>query len=238
MSRQETKQGAKRWPGRWQPLRQKGATLAILIGLGLLAVALGLPSARMVAQIDTTPTSPTATLAPTATNTALPPTAPPPPLVQVSKRVYLWRGGDGDETISTGDELLYAFTVTNLAGETVGAVVLRDELELGVTLLPGTITTSRGHVVAGNATGDTEAVIGFGDLAAGSRAEAQLRALVTARTTGQVANQAVVSYRYPVNGAERFSVSDNPDTAELNDPTIIQVRPSGPTVYLPMIGRD
>lgn len=223
--------------GRWlSPQKIGSLTLATI--LCLLVGALSTLSAPMFAAIavpsHSTPIAPI----PTATSTVLPPTAPPPPLMQVSKRVYLWRDSDGDEMVSPGDELLYAFAVTNRGGERVGAVVLRDALGPNLMLLPGTIATSRGQVVAGNAAGDMEAIIEFGDLEAGESVQAQLRVVVTVLAAGQVANQAVVSYRHPISGAEWFSLSDDPTTAEPDDPTVITVRPAGVVVYLPIVGRE
>lgn len=238
MTRVKNGQNAVPGAGCWWLPPQNIGSLALMTLLCLLVATLRFRSAPMFASIAATPLDTPTAPAPEATSTPLPPTAPPPSLVQVSKRAYLWRDSDGDEMISPGDELLYAFAVTNGGGESAGALVLRDALGPEITLLPGTIITSRGQVVAGNAAGDREAIIEFGDLAAGESVQAQLRVVVAGQAAGQISNQAVVSYRNLTNDAEWFSLSDDPTTAEPDDPTRVTVRPGGIFVYLPIVGRE
>ncbi|MCL6642437.1 MAG: DUF11 domain-containing protein, partial [Candidatus Bipolaricaulota bacterium] len=123
---------------------------------------------------------------------------------------------------SPGDILKYTITVKNLGRENLGSVILSDGLDPNVTLVIGSVTTTQGAVLSGNAEHDRFVQVNLGTLTGnGESATVTFRVGVNAPLPGGVtaiANRALVS-------SESFPsfVSDDPATPAAEDSTLTVV---------------
>jgi uncharacterized repeat protein (TIGR01451 family) len=144
------------------------------------------------------------------------------PLLKVYKTFSIFNDLDGNGQPSPGDILKYTITVKNLGRENLGSVVLSDGLDSNVTLVIGSVTTTQGAVLSGNAENDRFVQVNLGTLTANSETvTVTFRVGVNAPLPGGVAavsNHAVVS-------SESFPsfVSDDPTTPAVDDPTLTVV---------------
>jgi uncharacterized repeat protein (TIGR01451 family) len=144
------------------------------------------------------------------------------PLLKVYKTFSIFNDLDGNGQPSPGDILKYTITVKNLGRENLGSVVLSDGLDSNVTLVIGSVTTTQGAVLSGNAENDRFVQVNLGTLTAnGETVTVTFRVGVNAPLPGGVAavsNHAVVS-------SESFPsfVSDDPTTPAVDDPTLTVV---------------
>ena len=144
------------------------------------------------------------------------------PMLNAIKRAALFTDADNNGVPSPGDTLLYTIVARNEG--TIGATVVvgDDTLDANTTLAVGSVRTSQGTVTRGNATGDTNVSIAVGTLAGNNGTvtisfAARINTPLGAGVT-QVSNQATVS------AANVGTVlTDDPDTAEVDDATIVSV---------------
>ena len=144
------------------------------------------------------------------------------PLLRVYKTYSIFNDLDGNGQPSPGDILKYTITVKNLGRQNLGSVVLSDGLDPNVTLVIGSVTTTQGAVLSGNAEHDRFVQVNLGTLTANSETvTVTFRVGVNAPLPGGVtaiANRALVS-------SENFPsfASDDPITPALDDPTLTVV---------------
>jgi uncharacterized repeat protein (TIGR01451 family) len=89
-------------------------------------------------------------------------------LLKVYKTFSIFNDLDGNGQPSPGDILKYTITVKNLGRENLGSVVLSDGLDSNVTLVIGSVTTTQGAVLSGNAENDRFVQVNLGTLTANS----------------------------------------------------------------------
>lgn len=144
------------------------------------------------------------------------------PSLKAQKIYSLFNDLDGDGQPSPGDILKYTITVTNAGRENAGSVILSDALDPNVTLVIGSVTTTQGAVLFGNAENDKFVQVNLGTLAGNSEsATITFRVGVNAPLPGGVtaiANRALISS----DNTPSF-VSDDPTTLAVNDPTFTVV---------------
>lgn len=144
------------------------------------------------------------------------------PFLKVEKTYTMFNDLDGNGQPSAGDILKYTVTVTNLGDENAGSVMLHDGLDPNVTLVIGSVTTTQGAVISGNAERDRFVQVNLGTLTGnGGSATVAFRVGVNTPLPGGVAivsNHAVVSSE----SAPSF-VSDDPTTPGADDPTVTPV---------------
>ncbi len=144
------------------------------------------------------------------------------PLLKVYKTFSIFNDLDGNGQPSPGDILKYTITVKNLGRENLGSVILSDGLDPNVTLVIGSVTTTQGAVLSGNAENDRFVQVNLGTLTANSETvTVTFRVGVNTPLPGGVtaiANRALVS-------SENFPsfASDDPTTPALDDPTLTVV---------------
>ncbi len=143
------------------------------------------------------------------------------PLLKVQKTYTMFNDLDGNGQPSAGDILKYTVTVTNLGRENAGSVILSDGLDPNVTLVIGSVITTQGAVLFGNAENDRFVQVNLGTLASGESATITFRVGVNVPLPGGVA---IVSHHAVVSSesAPTF-VSDDPLTAGEHDPTVTPV---------------
>lgn len=144
------------------------------------------------------------------------------PLLRAYKTYSIFTDLDEDGQPSPGDILKYTITVTNVGRENAGSVIVSDQLDPNVTLVIGSVTTTQGAVLVGNAENDRFVQVNLGTLAGNSEsATITFRVGVNAPLPGgvvAVANRALVSS----DNTPSF-VSDDPTTLAVEDPTVTVV---------------
>ena len=162
--------------------------------------------------------------------------------VHASLTDYLFIDLDGNDTVSSGDTLLYRITVVNDGNKTALGVKIGNSLDPHLVLQPGTVQTNRGSVVSGNSPSDTVVSIDVGTLPVDITAVVSFQ--VKLRDVNELlalSNQLLVVLDDPSGSGIVIEVqSDDPDTTKINDPTITPVKgadieddPS--IIYVPLI---
>ena len=133
-----------------------------------------------------------------------------------------------DGRVDAGETLTYRVVLYNDGDQ--GAVGLRfiDTPGTNTTLMPGSVTTSRGTITEGNEAGDTRVEIDLGSMAAGGGAvlityHVQIDDPLPAGIT-EVANQG----RITGDNLDEI-LTDDPDTPTPSDATVTEIDPSGRT---------
>lgn len=140
--------------------------------------------------------------------------------LSVEKTVELLADNDASGTVTAGDTLAYRIVINNNENFSLNNIYLYDYLETKLSLNVGTVVTTDGTVVYGNGNSDNnyqiEVDIGF--IAAGWYSAVEFEAEVVNLSPGHnvVFNEAVV---YGPPGSPFFS--DDPNTSEPDDPTLI-----------------
>jgi uncharacterized repeat protein (TIGR01451 family) len=151
---------------------------------------------------------------------------------------YLWQDNDEDNQVSAGDILLYTILVTNQGPTAADALRIYDAVDLATTLLPGTVESEQGTVIAGNTAGDTEAVVDLASLAPGASVNLRLRVQVKAYSAlHHLSNQAVITYHHDDSGGATSLLvrSDDPDTVAVGDATVTPLKAVQAPLFLPLV---
>lgn len=144
------------------------------------------------------------------------------PALRAEQRDDLEIDSGGDGVTDPGDGLRYTITIANRGDSQATAVTYRVTPDPNTTLINGSVVTSQGVVVTGNAGGDAEALVDLGTLAAGDDTTVALDVRVSESRDlvfGSVRSQGLVT------SAELDDVpTDDPDTPLPLDPTVTPVR--------------
>ncbi len=135
--------------------------------------------------------------------------------------------------VSPGDTLQYTIQIRNTGNGPAQQVLLEDTPDPNSRLIVGSVTTSKGTILLGNTTGNTEVLVLLGDLAVGETATVEFAVLVVPGTgTTLLRNQAFLSYgSFSEPGGTNLAGSDDPTTPFLGDPTDTRV-------FIPPTGLD
>jgi uncharacterized repeat protein (TIGR01451 family) len=139
------------------------------------------------------------------------------PIIVASKSDSLFADNDGNSAPSPGDELLYTVTITNTGNQEATGVVFSDIPDSNTTLVPGSVSTTRGTITDGNA-GTPPVSVDVGMImGAGDSVSISFRVIINDPLPGgvtSVSNQGLVSTdQTPV------VPTDDPDSADPDDPT-------------------
>jgi uncharacterized repeat protein (TIGR01451 family) len=159
------------------------------------------------------------------------------PTLELTKRDLLFTDADEDGQVSTGDTLLYLVKIVNTGSGSIHDLVVDDLPDLATTLVNGRVQVSQGTVQQGNGSGERRVVVQIGTLVPGATVNIAFRVTVGQPSTPSVSNQATIRFR---NGETRTTLtmlSDDPDTATRNDPTLTPVTSTGASLYLPVVRR-
>jgi uncharacterized repeat protein (TIGR01451 family) len=156
-----------------------------------------------------------------------PPNAPASLGAELSARLAEDRDGSGD--VTPGDVLEYTAVLRNLGSTTAEAVVFEIHAPDNSVLQAGSVVTSAGSVLTGNAPSDTSIQVGLGDLPSGAQVTVTYKVTIPlslASTVTQIVSQGGV-----MSGNAASILTDDPATPAVNDPTVTPVRhPQGPAV--------
>jgi uncharacterized repeat protein (TIGR01451 family) len=137
--------------------------------------------------------------------------------IRAAKTAELSADLDQDGSVSRGDRLRYTVIVANHGQRTLTGVTFTDTPDPHTIVVPGSVVTSRGTVVRGNAPGDGFVQVAIGSLAPGQSATIIFEVTIDPATppgVRSIINQGTVS------GTNFESiVTDDPATRELHDPT-------------------
>jgi len=140
---------------------------------------------------------------------------------------------NSDGLAENSDVIEYTLTITNVGTGDVRGVVARPRWDSFLSLVPGTVSTQQGSVVAGNGVSDTAVEVDLGLLPAGASAVVRYRLLVS-RVTRNV--RQVESQTDLLAADADATVSDDPDTPEPLDPTATPVGRGLSVVSIPTLG--
>ncbi|UCE17956.1 MAG: hypothetical protein JSV84_13975, partial [Gemmatimonadota bacterium] len=87
--------------------------------------------------------------------------------LSASKTDLLVNDWDGDGTFSAGDDILYTVTIINTGAGPHSGVVFHDTLDVSMTLVDGSVTTTQGIVTAGNISSDDVVAVDVGTILEG-----------------------------------------------------------------------
>jgi uncharacterized repeat protein (TIGR01451 family) len=147
------------------------------------------------------------------------------PKLQITKQDRLFTDADGNKAVSHGDTLLYILTIANTSNGTAENVIFTDTPDAHTTLVNSSIQSSQGVITQGNTQGDEQIRVELGSLPPGAIVTIGFRVTIDEDAGNYVANQAVITYRGtgPSNTSGGETLSDDPDTSEVNDPTVTPV---------------
>jgi uncharacterized repeat protein (TIGR01451 family) len=144
------------------------------------------------------------------------------PVLAASKTVSMVVDADHNGIPSPGDELLYQVTLANRGNAAATGVTYRDTPDANAPLLTGTVQTSAGTIISGNAQTDSSVAVGFGTLnGANTSVTVTYRArIVNPIPLGiaELSNQGLLS-----SDQLPMVSTDDPGTPAAGDPTISPV---------------
>ena len=146
------------------------------------------------------------------------------PPVQVTNTATLAIDADGNGVPSPGDALKYTCVINNTGNAAATGVIFNDNPDANPTLVTGSVTKTQGSVLKGNSSGDKWVEVSLGTIAAGGTATVTFEVTINDPVREPyISNQAVVT------GTNFSNVkSDDPNTSQPNDPTIINIKTSPP----------
>jgi len=139
------------------------------------------------------------------------------PYIEVYKTVSDSNGG----SVNPGDILDYEVTVMNTDIGTISGVVFYDQPQGHISLIPGTVTATKGSVIRG----DTEIEVNIGDIGPEEKVIIRFQVLLEKGTPEgtRVPNQGRAEFLIPDSENKESEYSDDPSTPRLDDPTIVIV---------------
>ncbi|MEZ4683847.1 MAG: VWA domain-containing protein [Caldilineaceae bacterium] len=97
--------------------------------------------------------------------------------------------------VTPGDTLQYTITIRNSGNGAAQQVLLEDTPDPNSSLIVGSVTTSKGTILVGNSSGDTQVAVLIGELAIGEEATVIFNVLILEGTgTTLIRNQAFLSH--------------------------------------------
>jgi len=149
---------------------------------------------------------------------------------------FLFVDADNDQLVSIGDTLIYQLALQNVGTVDSGALTISIPRHANVTLVPGSVNSSRGVVIGGDDPTD-DIVVDVEGLAAGAAMKVTFQVKIIADSGGTIGHQAAISFQEI--GGQKVLSSDDPDTASAGDLTVTPIGGPAPSYsfYLPLINR-
>jgi len=147
---------------------------------------------------------------------------------------HLAKDADGDGVASPGDTIGYTSIITNVAStaatmaSTVATVAsttatdvrFSDTPDINTRLVVGTVTTTQGSVLKGNLPGEDSVEVDLGDIPVGNNA-----VITFDVTINNPLWVSIITNQGLIEGTNILStLSDDPGTAQLDDPTATPIR--------------
>jgi len=148
----------------------------------------------------------------------VPPVAPAPPVLEATKTVVTLETEATAPCRALVDETLeYTVVITNSDGGDATLVTFVDTPDVNTQLVPGSVTSTPGTVLSGNAANDTQVQVDIGTLVSGAQVEITYQVTVL----DLPANQTVLENQGRISADELSDdlLTDDPTTAEVGDPT-------------------
>jgi uncharacterized repeat protein (TIGR01451 family) len=144
--------------------------------------------------------------------------------ISAMKSDTLLTDADGDGDVDPGDNLRYSIAIANVGEAYALNVVFSDTPDGNAPLIAGTVTTTQGIVLEGNAAGDTDVRVQLDAIPPHEDATVTFDAVLGDPVPDRVysvSNQGLVTVSYPIGDTVyQFSVpTDDPDTSAVGDPT-------------------
>ncbi len=131
----------------------------------------------------------------------------------------------GGTPASAGDEVAYTVIVVNDGPDEVLGVELEGLAPLHTQLRVGTVTATQGLILSGNQPGDESVLVDFGELAAGAEAVVTFEVEIDPELPPGLDE---IAFQGTVRAAGGVALpTDDPDTAEPDDPTRTPVEAGG-----------
>jgi len=143
------------------------------------------------------------------------------PELVLSKTDALFDDPDGSGNVSPGDTLRYTLTLDNIGAAAASGIVIDDMPDANGPLVAGSVVTSAGTVNIGNSPGDASIQVAIASLAAGDSVVIEYDTVVVSPLPAgvtELVNQATFDSDELPPG-----VSDDPDSADPGDPTVVPV---------------
>ncbi len=131
-----------------------------------------------------------------------------------------FQDNDVSGTITEGDVLHHIVQFRNESGINASGVVLGDVMDSNITLINSSVNVSQGVVNTGTTAGDSLINVFFGTVAPNDFVTLNFSATVNPIADGniiEISNQGLIT----TNNIGTF-ISDDPNTVELHDPTVVQ----------------
>ena len=157
-----------------------------------------------------------------------------PPEIRARKRDSLFIDVNNDGIFNPGDTIKYSIEITNQGDSAGTGVFFIDDPDPNTSLLVGTVDVSECpgcSVTSGNDPGDTAVGVEIGDLAPGATVRIYFQVTIGTDGFTEVANQGTVlgTNFDPV-------LTDDPDTATPDDPTVTPVTIGPPELTITKFG--
>ncbi len=155
---------------------------------------------------------------------------------------YLFADNDGNGVVSLGDSLIYRLTLDNTGNGAAGGVQVIDVPTLGLMLVTGSVSTSRGSVVQGNLSSDSTVRVDIDLLPANERVVISYQMRVVEGVEDVIQNQASISAQTGLapTGAGPI-VTDDPDIDGMDNVTLTPLGSSPPILqqlFLPLVAKQ
>ncbi|HYU36070.1 MAG TPA: IPTL-CTERM sorting domain-containing protein [Thermoanaerobaculia bacterium] len=144
------------------------------------------------------------------------------PLIVATKADALFVDGNSNGIVNPGDTIRYTVVITNNGNEDASGVVFTSGTPANTSLVVGSVTTTQGTVTTGNGGGDTSVAVNIGTIpGGGGSVTIQFRVTIddplAAGVTQIICQGSVTGTNIP------STVTDDPDTAAPNDPTVTPI---------------
>ncbi len=147
-----------------------------------------------------------------------------------------FQDNDVSGTITEGDVLHHIVQFRNESGFNASGVIIDDVMDSNITLINGSVNVSQGVINTGASIGDSAINVSLGLLAPNDFISLNFSATVNPIADGniiEVSNQGLVT----TNNLGTF-ISDDPSTATLHDPTVVQAYGATTVAYSEFITDD
>ena len=147
-----------------------------------------------------------------------------------------FQDNDVSGTITEGDILHHIVQFRNESAINASGVILDDVMDSNITLINSSINVSQGIVNTGASIGDSSINVIFGQVASNDFVSLNFSAAVNPIADGniiEISNQGLIT----TNNLGTF-ISDDPNTAELHDPTVVQAFGATTVAYSEFVSDD
>ena len=147
-----------------------------------------------------------------------------------------FQDNDISGTLTEGDILHHIVQFRNESGINASGLIIDDVMDSNITLINGSVNVSQGVINSGTSVGDSSINVAFGLLAPNEFVSLNFSAIVNPIAGGniiEISNQGLIT----TDNIGTF-ISDDPSTAELHDPTVVQAFGATTIAYSEFVSDD